>query len=57
MVGVFELLGLFLIIDFVVDLDNIWEWLGFNQKYAAKRLLEKYFILDNDYKILLPPQC
>ena len=40
--------------DFVIDLDNVWEWLGFNQKYGAKRVLEKHFILDTDYKILLP---
>lgn len=40
--------------DFVIDLDNIWGWLGFNQKYAAKRLLEKYFTIDRDYKLLLP---
>ena len=39
--------------DFVVDLDNIWIWLGFNQKYAAKRVLERHFVLDTDYKILL----
>ena len=36
--------------DFVIDLDNIWEWLGFNQKYNAKRVLEKNFTLDVDYK-------
>ena len=39
--------------DFVVDLDNIWNWLGFSQKVASKRLLEKYFIADIDYKKLL----
>ena len=31
--------------DFVVDLDNVWKWLGFNQKYNALRVLEKNFIL------------
>ena len=31
--------------DFVIDLDNIWKWLGFNQKFNAKRLLEKQFII------------
>ena len=40
-------------IDFVVDLDNIWKWLGFKQKIDAKRLLEKYFIIDIDYKTAL----
>jgi hypothetical protein len=39
-------------IDFVVDLDNIWKWLGFQQKINAKMLLEKYFKLDMDYKNL-----
>ena len=39
--------------DFVIDLDNIWKWLGFNQKYNAKRVLEKHFILDKDYKNLM----
>ena len=37
-------------IDFVVDLDNIWKWLGFKQKIDSKRLLEKHFKLDVDYK-------
>lgn len=36
--------------DFVVDLDNIWNWLGFSQKDAAKRVLEKNFTIDIDYK-------
>ena len=35
--------------DFVVDLDNVWKWLGFKQKNNAKTLLEKNFIIDNDY--------
>ena len=29
--------------DFVIDLDNIWEWIGFTQKVKAKILLEKHF--------------
>ena len=36
--------------DFVVDLDEVWKWLGFSQKIDCKRLTEKYFILDLDYK-------
>ena len=36
--------------DFIIDLDNIWKWLGFSQKDNAKRLLEKNFILEKDYK-------
>jgi phage anti-repressor protein len=39
--------------DFIIDLDNIWEWLGFSQKAMAKRTLEKNFIPDKDYKCLL----
>jgi len=37
-------------IDFVVDLDDIWKWLGFKQKIDSKRLLKKHFKLDIDYK-------
>ena len=39
--------------DFIIDLDNIWKWLGFSQKIRAKELLEKNFKLDIDYKCLL----
>ena len=39
--------------DFVIDLDNIWRWLGFSQKVKAKQMLEKNFIVDKDYKISL----
>jgi len=42
--------------DFVIDLDNIWKWMGYNQKVKAKTLLEKNFKLDIDYKILLCQQ-
>ena len=36
--------------DFVIDLDNVWQWLGFYQKENAKRLLENQFVIDKDYK-------
>jgi len=39
--------------DFVIDLDNIWKWLGFSQKDSAKRVLEKNFVVDKEYKIFL----
>jgi predicted nuclease with TOPRIM domain len=39
--------------EFVVDLDNVWKWLGFSQKVRAKQLLESNFVLDVDYKCLL----
>ena len=38
--------------DFVVDLDNVWRWLGFQQKNNARLLLDKFFVIDNDYKIM-----
>jgi hypothetical protein len=39
--------------DYVIDLDNVWKWLGFSTKGNSKYLLEKQFIVDKDYKILL----
>ena len=41
--------------DFIVDLDDIWQWLGFNKKFNAIRLLEHFFVLNKDYKKLAPP--
>lgn len=35
--------------EFIVDLDNIWKWLGFNQKVKAKVLLENHFKINIDY--------
>ena len=35
--------------DFIIDLDNVWKWLGFSQKVRAKELLEKHFKIDIDY--------
>ena len=35
--------------DFVVDLDNVWQWLGFSTKQKAKMLLQKIFVLNKDY--------
>jgi len=40
--------------DFVIDLDDVWNWLGFGQKVKAKILLEKQFIIDKDYKMIAP---
>lgn len=42
--------------DFVIDLDNIWKWIGFSTKQKAKNLLEKNFVINNDYKNLLNQQ-
>jgi phage anti-repressor protein len=38
--------------DFVIDLDDVWQWLGFSQKYNAKYMLDKQFTINIDYKIL-----
>jgi hypothetical protein len=42
--------------DFVIDLDDVWRWLEFYTKQKAKDLLEKYFTIEKDYKLLLTPQ-
>ena len=39
--------------DYIIDLDNIWKWLGFTNKANAKKLLLQYFLQDKDYKISL----
>ena len=41
--------------DFVIDLDDVWKWIGFSQKDKAKRLLEKNFTIGVDYKLLHTP--
>jgi|UniRef100_A0A6C0BGR4 phage anti-repressor protein len=38
---------------FVVDLDIIWEWLGFTRIDNVKRLLSRNFSENEDYKVLL----
>ena len=38
--------------DFVIDLDNIWKYIGFRNKASAKKLLQNSFIIEKDYKIL-----
>ena len=37
-------------LDYVVDLDDVWKWLGFTTKFNAIRVLEKHFVYDKDYK-------
>jgi hypothetical protein len=37
--------------DFVVDFDHVWKWLGFSRKDNAKKVLEKNFVIDTDYKV------
>ena len=42
--------------DFVIDIENVWKWLGFARKEFCKRVLDKYFVVDVDYIIKLAPQ-
>jgi hypothetical protein len=39
--------------DFVVDLDNVWKFIGFSNKANGKRLLKQHFTENRDYKISL----
>ena len=36
--------------DFIINLDDVWKWIGFNQKVKAKVLLENNFVINVDYK-------
>jgi len=38
--------------DFVIDLDDIWKWCGFARKDPAKRVIEKNFTKDIDYRVI-----
>jgi len=40
--------------DFIIDFEDVWKWCGFTRKDHAKRILDKYFTIDVDYKIALP---
>ena len=35
--------------DYIIDLDNVWKWLGFSKKYHAKFTLEKNFVINKDF--------
>ena len=37
--------------DFIIDFDNVWKWTGFCRKNDAKKVLEKNFNFDIDYKV------
>jgi phage anti-repressor protein len=41
--------------DFVIDLENVWKWLGFSRKDPAKVVLEKHFIINVDYIVSQQP--
>jgi phage anti-repressor protein len=38
--------------NYVIDLDDIWRWLGFSTKQKAKDLLERQFVVDKDYLLM-----
>jgi hypothetical protein len=38
--------------DFVIDMDLVWKWLGFDRKGKCKELLVKHFTIDIDYKLI-----
>ena len=42
--------------EFIINFDNVWNWIGFTQKINAKRFLESNFMIDKDYKCLLFPK-
>ena len=37
--------------DFVIDFDKVWKWVGYTRKSEGKRVLEKNFTIDIDYKV------
>ena len=37
--------------DYVIDLNDIWKWLGFARKDFCKVVLERHFEKDSDYII------
>jgi hypothetical protein len=37
--------------EYIVDLDDVWQWMGFSKKKTAKDLLQKHFTANIDYKI------
>ena len=39
--------------DFVVNLENVWKFIGFSNKANGKRLLKQHFTENKDYKIAL----
>lgn len=37
--------------DYIIDFDDIWKWVGFTRKDSAKKILNKHFIENIDYKV------
>lgn len=38
--------------DFIIDFDDVWKWCGYTRKDQSKRVLEKHFVVDVDYKVV-----
>ena len=38
--------------DFVVNLENVWKFIGFSNKANGKRLLKQHFTENRDYKLI-----
>ncbi len=38
--------------DYIINLDDVWKWLGFSQKINAKRVMESVFTINYNYKII-----
>lgn len=36
--------------EFVVDFDDVWDWIGYASKQKGMRLLKSHFVENNDYK-------
>ena len=41
--------------DYVINLEDVLEWLGYNKKNNCKRVLNKYFTINIDYKVFSRP--
>jgi hypothetical protein len=39
--------------EFVIDLDDVWEWMGFRTKGNAKHTLERNFTVNKDFTVSL----
>lgn len=39
--------------DYVIDMENIWKWIGFARKDHCKRVIEKNFVKNTDFQVLL----
>ena len=37
--------------DYVINFDDVWKWCGFTRGDNARRVLEKHFTIDIDYKV------